>query len=268
MIRWCAYCQHYLGESPPFDDYRLTHGICAACEASGRMFAGDGGELAKPLRDFHDRLRTRARQGALGGADELLDEALALGVTLTDLGVGLLQPLLHEVGDLWAQGLVSVAQEHLASHVVSTLLERAYTRFPQQAQRRQAKRPEVLLVPAPDNRHVIGLQLLELLLTDRGVPTAVATAGVPASDVAPLVRDGRPRIVGVSISQPSQLDSARAVAAAVAELGLEPPPKVVVGGGPVRLGLAQGAGGGLSFVKDADALVALLPGRGAPGAAA
>ena len=33
MLRWCSYCQKYLGETAPLEDYRVSHGICQACEA-------------------------------------------------------------------------------------------------------------------------------------------------------------------------------------------------------------------------------------------
>lgn len=31
MIRICAYCGKVMGEKPPFEDRRVTHGMCDAC---------------------------------------------------------------------------------------------------------------------------------------------------------------------------------------------------------------------------------------------
>lgn len=36
MIRICAWCSRFLGEIPPLDDDRLTHGICDACVSAVR----------------------------------------------------------------------------------------------------------------------------------------------------------------------------------------------------------------------------------------
>ena len=33
MIRWCSYCQCFLGEVAPYDDPRFTHSICGPCVA-------------------------------------------------------------------------------------------------------------------------------------------------------------------------------------------------------------------------------------------
>ena len=31
MLKWCAYCQQFTGESPKYDDFSITHGLCARC---------------------------------------------------------------------------------------------------------------------------------------------------------------------------------------------------------------------------------------------
>lgn len=36
MFRKCAWCDQFLGEAAPLDDYRTTYGLCPAC---GRDFA-------------------------------------------------------------------------------------------------------------------------------------------------------------------------------------------------------------------------------------
>lgn len=32
MIKWCCYCQAYIGEKPPFNDYTFSHGVCVSCK--------------------------------------------------------------------------------------------------------------------------------------------------------------------------------------------------------------------------------------------
>ena len=31
MIRFCKWCEQYMGEKAPFDDKSITHGICVEC---------------------------------------------------------------------------------------------------------------------------------------------------------------------------------------------------------------------------------------------
>lgn len=40
MIRWCSYCQKFLGERAPFDDPSFTHGICERCDLRLERNAG------------------------------------------------------------------------------------------------------------------------------------------------------------------------------------------------------------------------------------
>jgi DNA-directed RNA polymerase subunit RPC12/RpoP len=44
MIVICAWCGKKLGEKPPYDDKRVTHGICAKCAKKMEEEAGDDGK--------------------------------------------------------------------------------------------------------------------------------------------------------------------------------------------------------------------------------
>ena len=34
MLKWCSYCQQFMHEIAPYDDFGVTHGLCATCESS------------------------------------------------------------------------------------------------------------------------------------------------------------------------------------------------------------------------------------------
>jgi hypothetical protein len=48
MERQCAWCGRGLGRVPPLDDDRVSHGICAACEAAHFPGLRTGGVPAGP----------------------------------------------------------------------------------------------------------------------------------------------------------------------------------------------------------------------------
>jgi len=74
MILWCAFCQRYQGEKAPFEDFSLSHGMCAACEAANAHDDPGIGARVAPIREIYDHLRTAARAGDGGAmAVELLD---------------------------------------------------------------------------------------------------------------------------------------------------------------------------------------------------
>jgi hypothetical protein len=61
MIRWCSYCQAFIGEAPPFDSIVVTHGICRACSttlAAGDDLADTLVEATEEVRSLMDRILT------------------------------------------------------------------------------------------------------------------------------------------------------------------------------------------------------------------
>ena len=111
--------------------------------------------------------------------ERLLDQAFVLGpleAALTDV----IAPTLHAVGDGWAAGRVSVAEEHLLSAAVRARLERLV------ADPRGAVRGVSVLACAPGERHELGLLMLGVLLRADGWRVAYLGADTPVADAAAL----------------------------------------------------------------------------------
>jgi len=51
-------------------------------------------------------------------AEGIVDHALAHGLSATEVHCDIIQPAMAQIGELWAQGLASVADEHVASRVL------------------------------------------------------------------------------------------------------------------------------------------------------
>jgi DNA-binding transcriptional MerR regulator len=67
-----------------------------------------------PRDDFHRRLLAALLDLAPRRAEIALSEALAV-LSIEDVCLGLIEPVLNEVGDRWHAGRASIAQEHFAS---------------------------------------------------------------------------------------------------------------------------------------------------------
>ena len=256
MILWCAYCQRYKGEKAPFEDYRLSHGLCPSCDSLDASLEAGLEKKMAPVREFYDGLRAFAQASSLSDASVQLSEAARLGIHPMDLALGMLQPALYEIGDLWAHAKLDVAHEHVSTQRVRDLLDLMYSRFPECAQCRNAEEPTVLLCAPTSNQHTLGLKFVELALSVRGVPTQRLPASV--GDIVARVVASRPRWVGVSIALPSQLVDAEEIAAAIASAHLSDPPRVVVGGGPLRHGVADRAESRVEVVASVDDLAGMI----------
>jgi methanogenic corrinoid protein MtbC1 len=254
MIRWCSYCQRYLGEAPPFDDYAMTHGICDACFVSldgGASFRG-----AERLVDYYGRLNLAGQGGQLPSAAAVLDEGIALGLRPVDLLMGLVQPALYQVGESWSSGKITVASEHAFTAMASALLALVTYKYPDAHAYRQSCQPRVLLIAAEGNYHTLGLQLVELMLVLERIPTFTVYPGIPAAEAVQLWRAMRPPVVGFSLAEAGQLGQVREAADAI--LSDASPPRLVVGGFPVREGLPAPHHAGIELLADPLALVESL----------
>jgi methanogenic corrinoid protein MtbC1 len=90
------------------------------------------------------------------------------------------EPVLERVGDGWATGELSVAQEHLVSAAVRARLER------QLADARGGTRGVAVLACVPGERHELGLLMLGTLLRADGWQVAYLGADAPIDDALDL----------------------------------------------------------------------------------
>jgi len=94
-----------------------------------------------------------------------------------------LAPLLREVGERWAHREIGIAQEHLASHVIRSLLV-SLTRFNPPS---ETSRPVVLATPEGEP-HEMGLLLAAFLAVGRHCRVIYLGPEVPPADLANAAR--------------------------------------------------------------------------------
>ena len=169
------------------------------------------------------RARPRARRGdaardELGAALSAFDEAAAHAVvdallarmSLDALLRDVVVPYLHELGERWERGEVSVAQEHFASSVLRGRLlglARGWGR---------GLGPRVVLACAPGEQHDLGLIVFGLALRARGWRVVYLGADTPLGSVADAARACDPEFVVISAVEPRTFRRHRAELAALA----------------------------------------------------
>lgn len=89
MIRICAWCKSYQGEKPPYEDPRVTHGICDACgdREVQRMSEKPAGDKVGAGSPRHNGLRARhGTSMGLRGSDPPAKSDAAATTTEHDMG--------------------------------------------------------------------------------------------------------------------------------------------------------------------------------------
>lgn len=148
---------------------------------------------------------------------------LAAGVALIDMCEYVIAPALRRIGDDWAAGRVSMAQEHRASAICERLIA-LHT-----AQPRGRPRGCAVVTTPPGERHALpALMAAACLREDRWLVHHLS-ADLPVAEVIRFVQDARATLVVLSAATDSGAADAAAAAAEVA--AADPGPVVLAGHG-------------------------------------
>jgi methanogenic corrinoid protein MtbC1 len=236
MILWCAYCQRFVGETAPYDDYQITHGVCPSCNARFHDLSAADVSRARQLAALHGRLVEQGRIGDARTAPALIDSAVEAGIQPVDILVGLLSPALHQLGGAWERGDISIADEHRFTAFAESLVELVAARTASSARAIGAWCP-IVLVNADGNAHTLGIRIVSLWLRSKGVDALALYPGTPANDLIPWIETHSPATLGISISMPEQAPETRMLVARLCAMPQLAEMRIVIGGNAVKRGL-------------------------------
>lgn len=230
MLIWCAYCQHYLGEKPPYESFEMTHSICKSCRANARHSDSAHIQEIQRIAEFYSDIRDKAVDGADIAIDQVIAESKRLGISAVDMAIGILQPVLNEMGRLFVDGKVTVAKEHAFTQKVDRMVTDLFALTPSM-KNCQAQAPLVILTCVEGNYHWLGLRLLELNLLDEQIPTRAFVPSLPRDEIIQLAAEQRPLVLGLSVYDRAQCAEAWAIREGIRNRTAGTyVPKVVVGG--------------------------------------
>jgi DNA-binding transcriptional MerR regulator len=205
----------------------LAGGLSAA-EAAAAVLAADAPAESAAAR--REQLKA-----ALDAFDAVRAHAILDGL-FAELGVdeamrAIVFPLLHGVGDRWAQGEISVGQEHFTSGLLQARLL-ALLRAPA-----GAAGPRALLACAPGELHTLGLIGFGIALHNRAWSVTYLGADTPIAELSSVAAETSPALVVLSAVMPARFadvqDELRALAARV---------RLALGGAGAGAALAQRVG--------------------------
>lgn len=192
-------------------------------------------EAATLSRSYLDALRAADVAGAYRVASQALEV-----MPLAALYQRVIAPAMHEVGRLWEEGAITIADEHLATGVTHRVL--AALRPPELLERAlelRPGRPRALLAAVQGEQHALGLRMAADLLEDSGYEVAYLGADVPTAALLQAVGALTPDLLGLSATI---TESQRQLEAAVAAVRAEHPrlPLLVGGQGSRSPRLGEG----------------------------
>lgn len=229
---WVHAVGHALGRDHAHDVNRVYHWMVshhedfvALAEAEEALFAepeAEGGAVGlQRERFFH----------ALVAGDVSTCLAIANEVATSDVGVEgfylqVVQPLMTRVGTLWENGHLSVAQEHLASSIVSRVMAALYASRDVPTRRAGT----AMVTSAMNEFHEIGAWMVADLLELKGWKVTYLGANTPVDECLTLLRELRPDVLAVSVTMPFNLVHAKSLIETIRKDPAVGSIKIMVGG--------------------------------------
>jgi MerR family transcriptional regulator, light-induced transcriptional regulator len=193
----------------------VRKGDLAAFKAGGRLrvrstdlddfVAAREVDTAAPARESRrtdwpvhvQRLHALLLDGAAAEAAALTRKVIADGAPVGDVYIRLIGPAMHRVGEDWAMGRITIAEEHRATEIVSSTLARLAEHF---RRRGPARGTAITLTPAGD-QHALAANMVADFLRGGGYDVHHLGVNVPAESLRLFLDMTDADVVCVSITR-------------------------------------------------------------------
>jgi methanogenic corrinoid protein MtbC1 len=206
MIIWCAYCQTFVDEKEPYDEFELSHTICLECKVEKKhsSLSENRKFQIEIIKEYGSKLHKAGQSGDIALAQKLIDDGIAIGVRPIEILMGLITPMLYEIGHHWAKGQITVAQEHRFTAFCERIIDLIDQRK-QSHDGSQLTRPNFLVINAEGNYHTCGIRILSYWFNAHSISNFLIYPSVPNQEIIQLIRDLRPLHLAISLSMPDQI---------------------------------------------------------------
>ncbi|MCP3136760.1 cobalamin-dependent protein [Pyxidicoccus sp. QH1ED-7-1] len=134
-----------------------------------------------------------------------MDEGLLRGVPLQVLHLEVIQEAQYEIGRLWQENIISVAQEHLATAISQLALAHLYRHLPRDPDNGKV----VMMACVKDELHEMGPRMASDFLEMAGFDVRFLGANVPPEHLARMLREVRPDLLALSVTMTYHLPQLR-----------------------------------------------------------
>ncbi len=238
-------------------DRHLVHALHRAQTAPVEVPSWLEGDA--PLRVEARRFLLALLENRRRDAIELVVATHAAGASVADVHDHLLSPVQREIGRMWLMAEIPIADEHYASRVVESCLDRLASLTPPTPRIGRC----VLTCAVGGDLHGLGVRLVAERFDMHGYDVWDLGADMPASDFEWMLQDRRVDLIALGATLVLHVSSARqAIAGLRRSLGADCPP-ILVGGMPFTvvddlhqvIGADAAAGDPASAVARADVLL-------------
>ena len=133
----------------------------------------------------------------------LIDDGVMAGVSVSDLLLRVITPAQREIGRLWENNEVSVADEHVATAISQLAMSHLYSHAAPTGLRRE----HIVIACVDGEWHDMGARVAADVLEHHGFSVCLLGPSVPIADLLTRVRRESPDIVLLSVTMPTHVES-------------------------------------------------------------
>lgn len=179
-----------------------------------------------PLDAMAAEFLTALRSGDRHGASNLVLNAVNTGrVPVRDIYLNVFRTSQYEVGRLWSEGELSVAEEHYCTAATQLIMSQLYPHIFSVARRGKT----LVATSVAGELHELPIRMVADFFEMAGWDTYYLGANTPAPDVVRTVRERKADVVAISATMSRNVKRVKEM---VDALRATPGPKVMVGGWP------------------------------------
>jgi MerR family transcriptional regulator, light-induced transcriptional regulator len=213
------------------------------------------------LQELRDRYVRMQLAGDRRAALQFVEEALSAGIPAAVISTRIVAAAQREIGRLWQENRISIAQEHMATAISQVVLAQVFGH----AEFRARVGRKILVACVPGEHHDFPARLLADALDLAGYDVRFLGADVPLEALARMVGTEQPDLLALSVTMLFNLQSLRETLRAVRKSGGDAVP-IAVGGHAVsesgacarELGVELVATDAETFVPEVDRLLGVV----------
>lgn len=188
---------------------------------------GSRADADDPIVALRDRYLAAQLAGDRQEALRLVHlEGLERGIDAPRLALEVIMPAQREIGRLWQENRIGVAEEHLATAISQLVVSTLYAHFPRQ----QPNGKRIIVACVEGEQHELGARLVADFLEMEGFLVHFLGANVPTDSLVSMVRTERPNLVVLSSATTLHIAQLRSAVSRVRLVGGDALP-IAVGGG-------------------------------------
>ncbi|MET0387777.1 MAG: cobalamin-dependent protein [Polyangiales bacterium] len=223
--------------------------------------------MSEAASDPLSELKTRYLNAQLAGNRRealrlVRDDGVARGASIVDLQVQVIQAAQREIGRLWQENRISVAQEHMATAISQMALAQLYD----EAQRAPSNDKRVLVACVQGELHDFPARLVADTLDLAGFEVRYLGADIPTDNLLDELATYRPDLLALSATMDFNLPALRSAVLAVRKHPAGQLP-IVIGGSAcaplqnlaAELGVEGAGADANAMIANARRLLGLLP---------